>query len=194
MSEEFQSRKNEVVLIRHSETPWSKEGRYAGLTDLSLSPEGEAAAAAAQGKLGRMHFDTVISSPLKRACQTAVLLSLDRFSTDQRAIERDYGAFEGMTTKEIRASRPGWNIWKDEIPNGEALAAMCERVDSLLMEIRSSQSKRTLIVSHAHYIRLFAARWLGFEPSYAQYFRLDTLGLAHLGWERETPVILKWNS
>lgn len=185
---------NEVVLMRHGETPWSTEGRFAGLTDLELTPRGEASATAARGKLEGMLFDRVVASPLLRAWRTAELLAAGEVSLDRRLIERDYGDYEGLTTQQIRDKVPGWQVWCDPIPNGEAIETMTQRVDSFIEDLRLSGFRTTLVVAHAHLIRLFTARWLGLQPVHAGLFRLGTLGLVHLGWERETPVMHKWNA
>lgn len=186
--------RNDVVLLRHGETPWSKIGRFAGLTDLELTPQGEAMASAARNKIDQLHFDRIVASPLVRARRTAELLALGEVVVDARLVERDYGDYEGMTTEQIRAQAPGWNVWSDPVPNGETIEAMTWRVDSFVRDLQHSNAGTTLVVAHAHLIRLFAARWLGLEPRHAQLFRLGTLGMVHLGWEREHPVMHKWNA
>lgn len=186
-------RKTDIVLMRHGETPWSGPGKFAGLTDLPLTENGERTTAAARGKLSGFSFDKVFASPLQRAVRSAELLGFSDIRTDGRLIERDYGDYEGLTTAEIRARAPGWNAWADPIPNGEPLDAMTARVDDFIAEVRASGDRIWLAVAHAHFARLFAARWLGLEPIHAGLFRIGTLGLVHLGWERENPVMHKWN-
>lgn len=185
----------ELTVVRHGETEWSRQGRHAGLTDLALTEAGRAGARAlgtrlaAHGPYGR-----IVSSPLQRARQTAELLALGPVETDGRLVERDYGDYEGLTTAEIRARVPHWHVWTDPVPHGEALEAMALRIDGFLQELLQSPQHRVLVVAHAHLIRLMAARWLGLEPRQAALFRLDTLGVARLGWEREHPVLLGWNA
>ncbi len=184
----------ELILVRHGETAWSKVGRYAGLTDLPLTDAGQAAARALGPRLPSGPYDRVISSPLQRARHTAELLAQGPVETDDRLVERDYGDYEGMTTAEIRARLPHWNVWSHGVPNGETLEAMAQRVDGFLGGLLQSPHRKVLVVAHAHLIRLAAARWLGLQPQQAALFRLDTLGLAHLGWEREQRVLLGWNA
>ena len=187
-------RRNEIVLIRHGETEWSSAGRFAGRTDLPLVEAGEAAVVAARGKLQSLEFDRVVASPLQRAVRTAQLLGFLTPDRDPRLLERDYGDYEGMTTSEIRDRVPGWEVWADPLPRGEAIDAMTNRVDSFIADFREGEPKLTLAVAHAHLIRLFTARWLGLPPLQARLFRLGTLGLVHLGWERDTPAMHKWNA
>lgn len=184
----------ELILVRHGETEWSKAGRFAGLTDLALTDAGQAGARALGRRLPHGPFDRVISSPLQRARHTAELLGQGPVETDARLVERDYGDYEGLTTAEIRARVPHWHVWTDPVPNGEPLAAMAQRVDSFLHELLQSPQRRLLVVAHAHLIRLAAARWLGLEPHQAALLRVDTLGVARLGWERERRVLLGWNA
>jgi probable phosphoglycerate mutase len=138
-------------------------------------------------------FDRIVASPLFRAKRTAELFDLGPIELDERLLERDYGDFEGLTTAEIRSLNPVWNVWADPVPNGESIGDMTARVDALIVDMRASEAKRTLVVAHAHLIRLFTARWLGLETVYARLFRIGTLGIVHLGWERENPVMHKWN-
>ena len=185
---------SELVLFRHGETEWSAVGRYAGHTDLALTEQGVASTIAAREKLTGIRFERVVASPLVRARHTAELLSSRPVVTDARLVERNYGDYEGLTTQQIRTTVPGWQVWSDPIPNGETLQAMVSRVDSFIHDARDWGSGTSLVVAHAHVIRLLTARWLGLEAVLARHFRIGTLGLVHLGWERETPALLKWNA
>ena len=123
--------------------------------------------------------------------ESAQLAELRR--ENERLRERDYGEFEGLTTAEIRERVPGWNVWADDVPGGESLADFTARVDAVVAELRERESGAVLLVTHAHWMRLFAARWLGLGPEGAALFRASELGLTRLGWERENPVMLTWN-
>lgn len=100
--------------------------------------------------------------------------------------EWDYGDYEGITTDEIRASRPGgkWDIWKDGCPGGESPDDIAERCDGLIEQIREIHRKAVegevngdvLCVAHAHILRSFAARWLGVRVSGGRHFLLDAGG------------------
>jgi len=178
-----------VVLLRHGPTAWSEEGRFAGTTDLPLTPAGREATPGVRSRLPETA--RVVTSTLVRARETAALLGFPAAEADPRLRERDYGDFEGLTTAEIRAASPEWDVWADDVPGGEPLADLVARVDEVVAEARESDEV-LLLVSHAHWIRMFAARWLGLPPDRAALFRLDTLGIARLGWEREHPVMLGW--
>jgi len=97
------------LLIRHGETEWSLNGRHTGRTDLPLLPEGEAQARALRPKLAAFELAAVLTSPLLRARETCALAGLEPLATvDPDLAEWDYGAYEGLTTPEIRQTRPGW--------------------------------------------------------------------------------------
>ena len=109
----------ELVLIRHGETQWSAARRHTGLTDLPLTAEGEAQAKHAARLVADHPFALVLSSPLQRARNTAELAGLAPVVTDDRLVEWDYGAYEGLTTAEIRETEgPDWSIWTAHVPPG----------------------------------------------------------------------------
>ena len=181
-------RQVELVLLRHGETEWSRLGRYAGLTDLALTADGQASARALGPRLAHRATTTAsCPAPCSAPRSTAELLALGEVTLDLRLVERDYGDYEGKTTAEIRADAPHWHVWTDPVPNGETLAAMTHRVDSFIRDVRQSADRRVLAVAHAHLIRLVAARWLGLEPAQAALFRLGTLGIAHLVGNASVP-------
>jgi broad specificity phosphatase PhoE len=198
MSSNASPSKNRIHLIRHGATEWSTVGRFAGVTDLPLLTDAEPSTLARRASLPLDSISSVFASPLQRARQTAtLLLGSEEFHVDDRLRERDYGDFEGLTTRQIREIHPGWNVWQDDVPNGEPMAALTARVDSFLAHLQQLQADGDgdiLVVSHAHWIRLFTARWLGLPAMQAALFRLDTLGVSVLGWERENPVMLGWGA
>lgn len=185
--------KNRITLFRHSKTEWSVAGRFAGRTDLPLSPDGEDAVERYRDANGVAEYDEVLVSPLQRAVRTAELLGYPTALRDDALRERDYGEFEGLTTAEIRERVPGWNVWTDAVPGGEGVEHFTARVDSVVERLRGRGDGSVLIVAHAHWIRMFTARWLELPPELARLFRADTLGQTVLGWEREHPVMLAWN-
>ncbi|MES1239810.1 MAG: histidine phosphatase family protein, partial [Chloroflexota bacterium] len=110
----------QLWLVRHGETEWAKLGKHTGRTDIPLTETGRAQAHAVQRRLGGIAFARVVSSPLSRALDTARLAGFgDRVETDDDLLEWDYGRDEGLTTAEIRATRPGWTVWRDGPAGGE---------------------------------------------------------------------------
>lgn len=185
-------RPDRLLIIRHGETEWSRARRHTGRTDLPLTPDGETAAKGLAARLPLEGLVAVWSSPLRRACHTAELAGLTIDVLDDDLMEWDYGAAEGRTTAAIREEQPGWSVWTDGVEGGETLAQVASRVDRVLDRARQREGTVAL-VAHAHLLRVLAARWLGLPAEVGQHLTLDPAGWALLGWERETPVIERWN-
>jgi probable phosphoglycerate mutase len=182
------------LLVRHGETEWSRSGRHTGHTDLALLPEGEAQARDLAPHLASFRSATVLTSPFWRARRTCELIGLGRdAAVDPDLSEWDYGSYDGRTTAEIRAERPGWNLFDDGTPDGEGVADIGRRVDRVIARIRSAPGD-VVCVAHAHVLRVLGARWIGLDPTGGRHFRLAPCSVSELGWEREDPVISVWNS
>ena len=182
-----------AVMIRHGETEWSKNLRHTGRTDLPLTDKGRRMAALLKPALSEYHFVAVLVSPLQRARDTAALAGFgDRALVRPDLLEWDYGDYEGRTTAEIREQRPGWSIWDDSIPHGESLEDVGRRVDRIIEEVRAAEGDVAL-VAHGHVLRIFTARWLALLPDQGRLFALDTATISAVGYEREQPVLARWN-
>jgi probable phosphoglycerate mutase len=135
----------------------------------------------------------VYTSPLGRAADTCRLAGLEGAAeVRDELLEWDYGEYEGRTTPEIREERPGWLLWRDGCPGGEAAAAVGARADRVLAELDEVEGAVALF-AHGHVLRVLAARWLGLAPKSGALLRLDTATVSVLGWERELAVVRRWN-
>jgi broad specificity phosphatase PhoE len=183
----------ELYLVRHGETEWSRARRHTGRTDLPLSPVGEAEARALAAHLDSLEVDRVLSSPMARATATAELAGFGgRVQLSDALLEFDYGDYEGRTTAEIRASRPGWDLFRDGCPGGETVEDAAARARSLLAELTAADG-RTMLFSHGHQLRILTACFLGLPPAAARHLFLGTASVSVLGTEHEWPAILLWN-
>jgi broad specificity phosphatase PhoE len=184
----------EVWLARHGETDWSAAGRHTGRTDIPLNSNGRAAARRLAEVLSADHFDHVLTSPLQRARDTCVLAGFGAGAeVDGNLREWDYGDYEGITTAEIRETRPGWTAFADGCPNGETLDQVAARADRVIARLQRIEG-RLLIFGHGHALRILAARWIVQPPITGARLTLDTATVSVLDWERETAVIARWNS
>lgn len=184
----------QIAVVRHGQTEWSLNGRHTGTTDIPLTDDGRAEARASAPLVQAMPIDRVVCSPLQRARETCSLLDLGREPTiDPDLVEWNYGIYEGITTKEIRETVPDWTVWFGGCPEGETPDEVAARVDRVIAAAREAGGT-TLVVAHGHVLRVLTARWLGLAPQDGRFFRLDTATVSLLGWERETPVLLQWNS
>ncbi len=187
-----------LVVVRHGATQWSRSGRHTGRTDLGLDEGGVAQAVALGERLAALGIAVVYSSPLRRAMETCRLAG---FGTDARydddLVEWDYGDYEGRTTPEVRATRPGWQLFDDGCPGGEQLVDVARRADAFLDRLRAAALPTGSIVavfSHGHLLRVLAARWLGLEAGAGRHFVLDAGRVGVLGFDRETSAVLGWNA
>ncbi len=185
----------EIVLVRHGQTEWSAAGRHTSSTDLPLTPDGERQARGLAPVLVDRDFAAVLSSPRERALRTAALAGLAVTGVDEDLVEWDYGDYEGITTKEIRADRPGWDLWRDGCPGGESPGQVGARLDRVLARARTALSGGDVaLVGHGHALRVAGARWTGLAVEAGALLALDTGTLCTLGYEHERPVIRSWNA
>lgn len=189
-----------IVLVRHGQTEWSASGKHTGRTDVPLTSDGEKQATVLGPVLRGYDFGLVLSSPLSRAYRTAELAGLTGIVIDPDLQEWDYGGYEGLTTAEIRERRPGWRLWRDGVipgpdGGGETSAHIAARADRIVHRILPlvERGVDVALVSHGHFLRVSAARWLGLSASAGAYFALDTASISALGFERGERVIRWWN-
>lgn len=184
-----------VYLARHGETEWTVSGRHTGRTDLPLTAHGQGEALRLGRRLHGLSFGTVLTSPLRRARHTCELAGFGaEAEVDRDLIEWNYGAYEGRTSAEIHADRPGWQLFRDGCPEGESADDVAARADRVASRVRAA-GHSVLLFSSGHFLRVFAARWLGLEPGAGRYFALGTASLSVVGYEHDPsqPVIRLWD-
>jgi probable phosphoglycerate mutase len=186
-------RTQEVWLVRHAETEWSRSGRHTGRTDVPLTDGGRERARQLGARLRGRTFALVLVSPLDRARETARLAGLgDCAQVRDDLLEWDYGDYEGITTKDIRKQRPGWYLWKDGVPGGETADEVGARCDRVIEEILGTDGD-VAIFAHGHMLRALGARWVEAPVPFGGRLYLSTGSFSVLGFEREVRVIRLWN-
>jgi broad specificity phosphatase PhoE len=184
-----------VYLARHGETAWSVSGQHTGLSDIPLTAHGEAQAARLGERLVGLPFATVLTSPLHRAVRTCELAGFGAAAQiEPDLVEWNYGAYEGRTTAQIHEWRPDWELFRDGCPGGESAADVGARADRVARRARAAGGN-VLLFSSSHFLRVFAARWLGLEPRGGRYFVLSTASLSAVGYEHDftQPVVRLWD-
>jgi probable phosphoglycerate mutase len=184
----------EIWLLRHGATEWSRNGRHTGSSDIPLLPEGEAEARGLAPLLAGQHFAQVWVSPLQRARRTCELAGLGaQAQPNENLREWDYGSYEGITTAEIRQTVPGWSVWTHGCPGGEDAAAVTQRCEALIAQLLALEGNIALF-AHGHLLRSLAGTWIGQGAVGGKHLALGTGSQSLLGFERENPVILRWNA
>ncbi|MGE0295868.1 acid phosphatase [Pseudonocardia sp.] len=186
-----------VLLLRHGQTEWSVSGRHTGRTDIPLTPRGRELARAA-GSVGGRLLDgrpaLVLTSPRRRAAETAELAGLHVDRVDDRLAEWDYGDYEGLTTAQIREHVPGWTVWTDPCPNGETAEQVQARADAVLADARAAAGHGDVVlVGHGHFSRVLTARWIGLPSTGGVRFAMDAPAWTVLGDERGVPQVAHAN-
>ena len=149
-------------LIRHGQTDWNAAGRIQGLEDVELNAVGRAQAAQTGLYLQQWQWDRIISSPLKRAAESAEIianeLNLASVEIMDAFMERDYGECSGMTTAQRKHSFPDGII-----PKQETLETLQKRALAGLQQLITEPQARTLIVTHGGLINSLLAQFTNGE-------------------------------
>ena len=182
-----------VFAIRHGETAWSLSGQHTGATDIPLTDNGRRFAERMRPVLATKVFELVLCSPMQRARETCQLAGLgDRAIIDSDLVEWNYGDYEGLTPEQIDESAPGWLIFRDGCPGGEAPEQAGARVDRVIARSRATTGD-TALFAHGHLLRVFAARWIGLPAGGGQHFLLNPGTLSLLGYYHEIAAVRIWN-
>lgn len=182
-----------LLLLRHGETEWSRSGRHTSHTDLELTEVGRERAKLAAEVLAELELDNplVMSSPMRRALDTAELAGLTVDEVSPILQEWDYGRYEGLTTPEIRKTVPDWLIWTHGALGGESVAAVTERADGAVeLALRHMVSRDVIFVGHAHFSRSVISRWVEQPVSNGIRFAMAPASIAVLGFEHAIRQII----
>lgn len=182
-----------ITLVRHGETEWSQNGRHTSRTELALIDLGRRRAAGLAAGLGETPYGLVLISPRRRAAETAALAGFGAVGeVCPDLAEWDYGDYEGLTTPEIRALQPTWDLWRDGCPGGESPAAVGARADAVIARALAAPGD-VLCFAHGHLLRVLAARWLGAPVAFGRHLALGPARPGVLGYERDNRVLASWN-
>ncbi|MEV0996378.1 histidine phosphatase family protein [Nonomuraea sp. NPDC050202] len=197
----------DLVLVRHGETVWHAENRYAGITDVELTPRGLDQAARLAGWAAGAGLEAVWASPLSRARITAETAAAKAGATvrlDERLRELDFGQGDGLTSAEMKARFPEARAAFEAdpaahpLPGGEDPHRAAGRFVAALDDIAAAHpGGRVLVVAHTTAIRLALCRLIGVPlGEYRRLFpRLDNCALTELRLRDDGQVaMLQYNS
>lgn len=149
-----------VFITRHGQTEWNSLGRLQGRKDIELNEVGKEQALITGEKIKDEKIDIIITSPLKRARETAEIINKQfnvEIVEDDRLMERCYGDFEGITKVELKEKKIQYpeiddacNYLKNiDIFNMETIQNLCARIYECLDEITTKyKDENVLIVTH----------------------------------------------
>lgn len=166
-----------LVMLRHGQTEWNAGNRMQGQLDTELSALGRDQAVAAAEVLAKRHPLLIVSSDLRRAYDTAVVLAERTGSplvVDARLRETHLGDWQGMTHSEVDAAAPGARVtWRNDATwaphGGESRVDVARRSLPLITELVDSQpdwgadepDRPVVLVAHGGLIAALTARLLG---------------------------------
>jgi probable phosphoglycerate mutase len=184
-----------VVLTRHGETAWALTGQHTGRSDIPLTANGERNARQLGIRLAGSSFALVLTSPMSRARRTAELAGFGAAAqVCDDLLEWDYGEFEGLTSAQIRAKCPDWQLFRDGCPGGESPAQVQARLEKLAARLHGLDGD-AMLFAHGHILRCLAGVWVKLGIPLGALLALSPASLSTLGYDhgRDEPVLKLWN-
>lgn len=167
-----------LYVVRHGETTYNVENRICGISNVELTKLGRKQAIDAGEKLNDIRFDHVYVSPLKRAIDTAKLLTHDKYPLiiEKRIEEINFGIFEGMPrdTEAFQQTKYHLGIHYSQ---GETFLNVIHRVYSFLDEIKNSDDQNVLIVCHGGIIRAIHSYFFDMSNDDFYHFTTENCGI-----------------
>jgi uncharacterized phosphatase len=180
-----------ICLVRHGQTDWNALGKLQGQTDIPLNEQGKIQAQKCGEFLSKADWDVIITSPLKRAKETAEIISsyIDRPVIENlEFIEKNFGSAEGMTAHERESA------FSDKVyPNQESQESLRDRLVKGLQEIQQGYpEKKVILVAHGAVIH-FILRLMSNEAIVSKQMRLFNACLSTIRFELDSWIIEDFN-
>ncbi|NPV90466.1 MAG: alpha-ribazole phosphatase [Firmicutes bacterium] len=193
-----------IWMVRHGETEWNHQSRYQGHTDVPLNEVGIIQSRQAAERLASEPITAVYSSDLTRARTTAEIIAASHGLTvrvKKGLRESNYGKWEGMTFKEIKAVYPGaierWldNPQGSRPPDGESLWEVRERALAAVDEIRGEnpEDSSLVIVTHGGVIAMLLMTYLKEGPEFLRRFFGRNASISKIEFRGEDVEVLEWS-
>jgi phosphoserine phosphatase len=173
-----------ILLVRHGETSWNREGRYQGRTDIPLSAEGERQVAELARRLAHVTLSAAVASPLSRARRTAEVVLEGRgveLALEAGLVEISHGDWEGKLSSDVEAAHAQMlGTWRErpdrDVPAGpgaETLAQVEARAWPVLEQLaeRLGPDDTALVAAHDAVNRVLLCRVLGLPLTRVWAFR-----------------------
>jgi broad specificity phosphatase PhoE len=193
-----------LFVVRHGETDWSRERRFAGWRDVPLSEAGRRQCEAVAQALASTRVTAVSGSPLERARLSAEIIAKPHHlavEVEPDFREMGFGQWEGLTRGEVAARFPReWEVWsaapeRFAAPAGEALPAVAERVARGLGRLRGAhEGGSVILVTHAIVARLIVLAALGLEPARLWTVDAAPAGISELEYRDDWVTVHRMNT
>lgn len=187
------------LLVRHGETTWGAEARFAGREDVPLTARGRRQAQAVAARIRPLAPSVVLTSPLRRCRTTAEAIAAQvgvQVVTEQRLNDGLLGKWTGFRASEIAQRWPAeFAAWRSDPdappPGGESFTGIRERVRPLLNEtVESYRGHTVALVTHAATCKMILATALNVGSGMAYRVRVDTGSLTGFTVEPDGTVLV----
>ena len=196
------SEKKTIFLIRHGETEWNRLGKFRGRNELPLNENGMNSAHITGEELRDSHIEIFFTSPLKRAVQTAEIIS--EYIPNSKVVKDvgfqniNIGEWEGMTKAEVKIKYlKEYEMWFNEpenliVPGGESIIDVQKRAFKRLQDLVQLNYHTMAIVSHRSVLKVLLANILGMkEKNYFWRISIGTAKALEVEYSLESGFILK---
>lgn len=193
----------DIILARHGETEWNVEEIFRGRADIDLNETGLKQAELLAGYLSNLDITAIYSSPLKRAMNTAEMVTRHHrlnIISSPGLIDFNYGKWQGVTNREIEEKYPDlyaeWSSHPDRvtIPGGENLSDVRDRATSVIDEVIAGCEGTAVLVSHRVVIKVLICALLGLDNSRFWNIRQDNCGITTFSYENGLFILKEHNN
>ena len=193
----------EIILARHGETEWNVKEIFRGRIDIDLNETGIKQAELLAKHLSDRQIESIYSSPLKRARQTAETIAGHhhlRVETTPGLIDLNYGKWQGLTHQEIKGRHKELYVeWlshpdKVKIPDGESLSDIRERAVGVVEEVIAKHEGAVVLVSHRVVNKVLICALLGLDNAHFWNIRQDTGGMTTFTYQKERFILIEQNN
>ena len=186
-----------IAFVRHAQTELNREGRLQGRLDTPLSELGRVQAAALAETFAAEPVKRIVTSPLRRALETAVAIAEPHglpVETDERLVELDYGDWDGAAMSDVTPAQ--WSAWRTDPafapPGGEALLDVTARVASFMAD--RATPDLVVAVSHVSPIKAAVCCALGVDESVTWRMHLGVAAVSRVGFrDSGAPYLVSFN-
>ncbi|MBM2824612.1 MAG: phosphoglycerate mutase [Dehalococcoidales bacterium] len=192
----------EIILARHGETEWNVEEIFRGRIDVALNETGVKQAQLLAQYLATLKVETIYSSPLKRALQTAQAVARHHrleVKITPALIDFNFGQWQGLSVPEVKRQYPElfaeWANHPDlvSIPDGESLSYVKERALALVNEVVTKYTHTVVLVSHRVVNKVLTCAMLGLDNSHFWNIKQDTCAITTFSYENGRFILTRHN-